>query len=56
MLGSGQARVACAAWSLPPYPYLIFYHATEDEIIIQGVRHAAPKPSSMPGSGEQESP
>jgi toxin ParE1/3/4 len=27
-----------------PYPYLIFYQATEDEIVIHGVR----RPSSMP--------
>ena len=34
----------------PPYPYLIFYEATETEIIIHAVRHAARDPSSMPGS------
>ena len=28
-----------------PYPYLIFYEATEDEIVIHGVRHAARRPS-----------
>jgi len=31
-----------------PYPYLIFYHATEDELVIHGVRHSARRPSSMP--------
>jgi toxin ParE1/3/4 len=31
-----------------PYPYLIFYRATEDEIVIHGVRHSARHPSSMP--------
>jgi toxin ParE1/3/4 len=31
-----------------PYPYLIFYRATEDEIVIHGVRHSARRPSSMP--------
>ena len=31
-----------------PYPYLIFYSATNEEIIIHGVRHAARRPSSMP--------
>ena len=31
-----------------PYPYLIFYRATETEIIIHGVRHSARHPSSMP--------
>jgi plasmid stabilization system protein ParE len=33
-----------------PYPYLIFYEATETEIIIHAIRHAARDPSSMPGS------
>ncbi|WP_292531991.1 type II toxin-antitoxin system RelE/ParE family toxin [Methylocystis sp.] len=28
-----------------PYPYLIFYRATETEIIIHGVRHSARRPS-----------
>jgi toxin ParE1/3/4 len=32
-----------------PYPHLIFYEATEDEIIIHAVRHGARDPSSMPG-------
>jgi plasmid stabilization system protein ParE len=31
-----------------PYPYLIFYEATEGEIVIHGVRHSARRPSSMP--------
>jgi plasmid stabilization system protein ParE len=31
-----------------PYPYLIFYQATEEEIVIHGVRHSARRPSSMP--------
>ncbi len=30
-----------------PYPYLIFYRATEDEIVIHGVRHGARRPSSI---------
>jgi len=32
-----------------PYPYLIFYEAAENEIIIHAVRHAARDPSGMPG-------
>jgi hypothetical protein len=28
----------------PPYPYVVFYEATETEIIIHAVRHQAPKP------------
>jgi plasmid stabilization system protein ParE len=30
------------------YPYLIFYCATDDEVVIHGVRHSARDPSSMP--------
>jgi plasmid stabilization system protein ParE len=33
-----------------PYPYLIFYEATDDEIIIHAVRHGARDPSDSPGS------
>ncbi len=33
-----------------PYPYLIFYEATETEIIIHAVRHTARDPTGMPGS------
>jgi toxin ParE1/3/4 len=28
-----------------PYPYLIFYEATDDEVIIHAVRHGARDPS-----------
>jgi len=31
-----------------PYPFLICYQATDDEIVIHGVRHSARRPSSMP--------
>jgi toxin ParE1/3/4 len=31
-----------------PYPYVVFYHATEDEIVIHGVRHSARNPLSTP--------
>ena len=33
-----------------PYPYLVFYEATETEIIVHAVRHGARDPSGMPGS------
>jgi toxin ParE1/3/4 len=33
-----------------PYPYVIFYEATEAEIIIHAIRHSARDPSGMPGS------
>lgn len=32
-----------------PYPYLIFYEATADEVIIHAVRHDARDPAGMPG-------
>lgn len=31
-----------------PYPYLIFYEASETEVIITGIRHAARDPRTMP--------
>jgi len=31
-----------------PYPYLIFYEISDDEIIVHGVRHSARDPSTMP--------
>jgi plasmid stabilization system protein ParE len=33
-----------------PYPYLIFYEPTENEIIIHAVRHGARDQSHTPGS------
>ena len=34
----------------PPYPFLVFYEITGDEIVIHAVRHGARAPSGMPGS------
>jgi plasmid stabilization system protein ParE len=31
-----------------PYSYLIFYTATEDEVIVHVVRHSSRNPSTMP--------
>ncbi len=33
-----------------PYPYVIFYEATEMETVIHAVRHAARDPGGMPGA------
>lgn len=33
-----------------PYPCLVFYEATDTEIIVHAVRHAARDPSCMPGA------
>jgi addiction module RelE/StbE family toxin len=34
--------------AVTPYPYLIFYLAGHEEVIIVGIRHALRDPSSMP--------
>jgi plasmid stabilization system protein ParE len=33
-----------------PYPYLVFYEVTDEEIIVHAVRHGARDPGSMPGA------
>ena len=33
-----------------PFPYLIFYEVTADEVIIHAVRHGARDPTDMPGA------
>ena len=33
-----------------PYPYVIFYEATDAEIIIHAVRHTARDPQGTPGA------
>jgi toxin ParE1/3/4 len=33
-----------------PYPYLVFYEATDSEIIVHAIRHGARDPSENPGS------
>ena len=33
----------------PPYPYLIFYEVTGEEVVIIGVRHAAREPEPPRG-------
>jgi toxin ParE1/3/4 len=40
---SGLRRIVAT-----PYPYLVFYKATDAEIIIIAVRHGARDPRSMP--------
>ena len=46
--GQLTARAAFAASSYTRIPYVIFYAATDDEVVIHGLRHAARRPSSMP--------
>jgi toxin ParE1/3/4 len=49
-LGARTDDPAIRRLAAPPYPFLVFYEATENEIIIHAVRHAARDPSGMPGS------
>jgi len=36
--------------TLSPYPYLIFYRVTEDEVIVQRMRHTSRQPRSTSGT------
>jgi toxin ParE1/3/4 len=36
-----------------PYPYLVFYEATPDAIVVHAIRHAARNPQGMPGLSEE---
>jgi toxin ParE1/3/4 len=49
-IGTRTDDPAIRRLTTPPYPYLVFYEATEAEIIIHAVRHAARDPSGMPGA------
>jgi toxin ParE1/3/4 len=49
-IGSRTNDPAIRRMTTTPYPYLVFYEATETEIIIHAIRHAARDPSGMPGS------
>jgi toxin ParE1/3/4 len=40
---SGMRRVV-----VTPYPYLVFYRVSGDDIVIHGVRHGARDPRTMP--------
>ena len=33
-----------------PYPFLVFYEVTHEEIVIHAIRHGARDPSGMPGT------
>lgn len=51
LIGTRTDDPAIRRLTASPYPYLIFYEATEAEIIVHAVRHAARDPSGMPGGG-----
>jgi len=50
-IGTRTSDPTIRRMSVLPYPYLIFYEATDEEIIIHAVRHTARNPSNMPGAG-----
>ena len=56
LIGTRTDDAAIRRVTTPPYPYLVFYEAIGDELIIHAIRHAARDPSSMPGAGELERP
>ena len=49
-VGASTGDPSIRRMTASPYPYLVFYEATEAEIIIHAVRHAARDPSGMPGT------
>jgi toxin ParE1/3/4 len=49
-IGARTDNPAIRRLATPPYPYVVFYEATESEIIIHAVRHLARNPSGIPGT------
>ena len=49
-MGTRTDDPAIRRMTAQPYPYVVFYEATEDELIIHAIRHAARDPSTMPGA------
>ena len=47
--GQRTSRVGMRRLPAYPYPYLIFYRASADSIVIHAIRHGARDPASMPG-------
>ncbi len=47
-IGQMTSRAGMRRLVVSPYPYLIFCRVTDDAIVIQGIRHGARRPSSMP--------
>ena len=49
-IGARTDNPAIRRMVVSPYPYLVFYEPTDDQVIIHAVRHGARDPSGMPGS------
>jgi toxin ParE1/3/4 len=50
LIGARTDDPAIRRLPVSPYPYLVFYEAVRDEVIIHAVRHGSRDPSSMPGA------
>jgi toxin ParE1/3/4 len=50
MIGARTDDPGIRRLPIPPYPYLVFYEATAEEVVIHAVRHAARDPASAPGA------
>ncbi len=48
-VGHLTSRPPLRRMAVSPYPYLVFYVATDEEVIVIGLRHGARDPSTMPG-------
>ncbi len=49
MIGAPTDDPTVRRVTVTPYPYLIFYEATDREIVVHAVRHGARVPSETPG-------
>ena len=47
--GKRTGDPAIRQMNLTPYPYIVFYEVSPEEILIMAVRHGARDPASMPG-------
>jgi toxin ParE1/3/4 len=52
LIGTGTDDPAIRRMTIPPYPYLVFYEISDDELIIHAVRHSSREPESMPGGSQ----
>ena len=47
LIGTRTDDPAIRRMTTPPYPYLVFYEASDDEIIIHAIRHTSRNPPSI---------
>jgi len=50
LIGTATDDPTIRRMTTSPYPYLIFYETTAEEVIVHAVRHGSRNPSGMPGS------